>query len=60
MLDEPTAGQDYGHYKRIYVILLETWLKREYPFYFHKHTIWNLALEYADRAVVLPWENHCG
>ncbi|MGZ9781083.1 DUF3744 domain-containing protein [Bacillus pseudomycoides] len=51
ILDEPTAGQDYFHYKQFMscISLLAT---QGISFIFITHDM-NLALEYADRAVVL-------
>lgn len=51
ILDEPTAGQDYYHYKQFMSFIREL-AKKGISFIFITHDM-NLALEYADRAVVL-------
>ncbi|PEA30815.1 ABC transporter ATP-binding protein [Bacillus toyonensis] len=51
ILDEPTAGQDYYHYKQ-FMSFIRNLAKKGISFIFITHDM-NLALEYADRAVVL-------
>ncbi|MCU5068061.1 ABC transporter ATP-binding protein [Bacillus pacificus] len=51
ILDEPTAGQDYYHYKKFMTFIRELAAKG-ISFIFITHDM-NLALEYADRAIVL-------
>lgn len=51
ILDEPTAGQDYYHYKQ-FMSFIKKLTKKGISFIFITHDM-NLALEYADRAVVL-------
>ncbi|MGG2065216.1 DUF3744 domain-containing protein [Bacillus sp. S14(2024)] len=51
ILDEPTAGQDYFHYKE-FMMFIRKLAKRGMAFLFITHDM-NLALEYANRAVVL-------
>jgi len=51
ILDEPTAGQDYYHYKQFMTFIRELAAKG-ISFIFITHDM-NLALEYADRAIVL-------
>ncbi|MBE5106625.1 ABC transporter ATP-binding protein [Bacillus thuringiensis] len=51
ILDEPTAGQDYYHYKQ-FMSFIRKLAKIGISFIFITHDM-NLALEYADRAVVL-------
>ncbi|MGE7881726.1 ABC transporter ATP-binding protein [Bacillus sp. NPDC094077] len=51
ILDEPTAGQDYYHYKQ-FMSFIRKLAKKRISFIFITHDM-NLALEYADRAVVL-------
>ncbi|KEK22815.1 ABC transporter ATP-binding protein [Bacillus gaemokensis] len=51
LLDEPTAGQDYYHYTQ-FMSCIHKLAKEGISFIFITHDM-NLALEYADRAVVL-------
>lgn len=51
ILDEPTAGQDYYHYKQ-FMSFIRKLAKKGISFIFITHDM-NLALEYADRAIVL-------
>ncbi|MDM5155120.1 DUF3744 domain-containing protein [Bacillus sp. DX1.1] len=51
ILDEPTAGQDYFHYKQ-FMSCIQQLAAQGISFIFITHDM-NLALEYADRAVVL-------
>lgn len=51
ILDEPTAGQDYYHYKQ-FMSFIKNLAKKGISFIFITHDM-NLALEYADRAIVL-------
>ncbi|MGG3521209.1 DUF3744 domain-containing protein [Bacillus pseudomycoides] len=51
ILDEPTAGQDYFHYKQ-FMSCISLLAAQGISFIFITHDM-NLALEYADRAVVL-------
>jgi energy-coupling factor transport system ATP-binding protein len=51
ILDEPTAGQDYYHYKQ-FMSFIRKLANKGISFIFITHDM-NLALEYADRAVVL-------
>lgn len=51
ILDEPTAGQDYYHYKQ-FMSFIRTLAEKGISFIFITHDM-NLALEYANRAVVL-------
>ncbi|AKE17022.1 MULTISPECIES: ABC transporter ATP-binding protein [Bacillus] len=51
ILDEPTAGQDYYHYKQ-FMSFIKNLAKKGISFVFITHDM-NLALEYTDRAVVL-------
>ncbi|KFN04057.1 ATP-binding cassette domain-containing protein [Bacillus clarus] len=51
ILDEPTAGQDYYHYKQ-FMSCIRRLAEKHIAFIFITHDM-NLALEYADRAVVL-------
>ncbi|WP_144611489.1 ABC transporter ATP-binding protein [Bacillus cereus] len=51
ILDEPTAGQDYYHYKQ-FMSFIRKLASKGIPFIFITHDM-NLALEYADRAIVL-------
>ncbi|WP_439022569.1 ABC transporter ATP-binding protein [Bacillus thuringiensis] len=51
ILDEPTAGQDYYHYKQ-FMSFIRNLAKKGISFIFITHDM-NLALEYADRAIVL-------
>ena len=51
ILDEPTAGQDYYHYKQ-FMAFIKNLAKKGISFVFITHDM-NLALEYTDRAVVL-------
>ncbi|EEL50542.1 ABC transporter ATP-binding protein [Bacillus cereus] len=50
ILDEPTAGQDYFHYKQFMSCIIEL-ATQGISFIFITHDM-NLVLEYADRAVV--------
>ncbi|MED1567738.1 ABC transporter ATP-binding protein [Bacillus paramycoides] len=51
ILDEPTAGQDYYHYKQ-FMSFIRKLAEKGISFIFITHDM-NLALEYANRAVVL-------
>ncbi|PFO64680.1 ABC transporter ATP-binding protein [Bacillus cereus] len=51
ILDEPTAGQDYYHYKQ-FMSFIKKLAAKGISFIFITHDM-NLALEYADRAIVL-------
>ena len=51
VLDEPTAGQDYYHYKQ-FMSFIRKLAEKGISFIIITHDM-NLALEYADRAVVL-------
>lgn len=51
ILDEPTAGQDYFHYKE-FMMFIQKLAKRGIAFLLITHDM-NLALEYANRAIVL-------
>lgn len=51
ILDEPTAGQDYYHYKQ-FMSFIRKLAVQGISFIFITHDM-NLALEYADRAIVL-------
>ncbi|PFA57597.1 ABC transporter ATP-binding protein [Bacillus sp. AFS054943] len=51
ILDEPTAGQDYYHYKQ-FMSFIRKLAKKGISFIFITHDM-NLALEYGDRAIVL-------
>lgn len=51
ILDEPTAGQDYYHYKQ-FMSCIKKLAAKGISFIFITHDM-NLALEYADRAIVL-------
>ncbi|WP_459503724.1 energy-coupling factor transporter ATPase [Bacillus sp. C1] len=51
ILDEPTAGQDVFHYKQ-FMSCINRLAKQGMAFIFITHDM-NLALEYADRAVIL-------
>ncbi|MGE6540696.1 ABC transporter ATP-binding protein [Bacillus luti] len=51
ILDEPTAGQDYYHYKQ-FMSFIRKLATKGISFIFITHDM-NLALEYADRAIVL-------
>ncbi|CAM4351638.1 DUF3744 domain-containing protein [Bacillus albus] len=51
ILDEPTAGQDYYHYKQ-FMTFIRKIAAKGISFIFITHDM-NLALEYADRAIVL-------
>ncbi|MBJ8091013.1 ABC transporter ATP-binding protein [Bacillus cereus] len=51
ILDEPTAGQDYYHYKQ-FMSFIRKLAEKGISFIIITHDM-NLALEYADRAVVL-------
>lgn len=51
ILDEPTAGQDYFHYRQ-FMSCISVLAAKGISFIFITHDM-NLALEYADRAVVL-------
>lgn len=51
ILDEPTAGQDYRHYKE-FMDFIDHLSKKGTAFLFITHDMY-LALEYADRAAVL-------
>ncbi len=51
ILDEPTAGQDYFHYKQ-FMSCINVLATQGISFIFITHDM-NLALEYTDRAVVL-------
>ncbi|MCU5376099.1 DUF3744 domain-containing protein [Bacillus cereus] len=51
ILDEPTAGQDYFHYKQ-FMSFIRNLAEKGISFIFITHDM-NLALEYADRAIVL-------
>ncbi|WP_258958699.1 ATP-binding cassette domain-containing protein, partial [Bacillus wiedmannii] len=50
ILDEPTAGQDYYHYKQ-FMSFIRKLAVQGISFIFITHDM-NLALEYADRAIV--------
>ena len=51
ILDEPTAGQDYYHYKQ-FMSFIKKLATKGISFIFITHDM-NLALEFADRAIVL-------
>lgn len=51
ILDEPTAGQDYYHYKQ-FMTFIRKLAAKGISFIFITHDM-NLALEYTDRAIVL-------
>ncbi|MDA1543942.1 MULTISPECIES: ABC transporter ATP-binding protein [Bacillus cereus group] len=51
ILDEPTAGQDHYHYKQ-FMTFIRKLAAKGMSFIFITHDM-NLALEYADRAIVL-------
>ncbi|PFK32591.1 ABC transporter ATP-binding protein [Bacillus cereus] len=51
ILDEPTAGQDYYHYKQ-FMSFIRQLAAKGISFVFITHDM-NLALEYTDRAIVL-------
>ncbi|MGN4443610.1 ABC transporter ATP-binding protein [Bacillus cereus group sp. MYBK79-1] len=51
ILDEPTAGQDYYHYKQ-FMSFIRKLASKGISFIFITHDM-NLALEYTDRAIVL-------
>lgn len=51
ILDEPTAGQDYYHYKQ-FMSFIKKLAVKGISFIFITHDM-NLALEYADRAIIL-------
>ncbi|EEK78619.1 ABC transporter ATP-binding protein [Bacillus cereus] len=51
ILDEPTAGQDYYHYKQ-FMSFIRNLAKKGISFIFITHDM-NLALEYANRAIVI-------
>ncbi|MGG0301670.1 DUF3744 domain-containing protein [Bacillus albus] len=51
ILDEPTAGQDHYHYKQ-FMTFIRKLAAKGISFIFITHDM-NLALEYADRAIVL-------
>ncbi|MFI8706812.1 ABC transporter ATP-binding protein [Bacillus sp. NPDC077411] len=51
ILDEPTAGQDYFHYKE-FMMFIQKLAKRGISFLLITHDM-NLAIEYANRAIVL-------
>ncbi|MGF9879112.1 DUF3744 domain-containing protein [Bacillus albus] len=51
ILDEPTAGQDYYHYKQ-FMTFIRKIAAKGISFIFITHDM-NLALEYADRVIVL-------
>ncbi len=52
ILDEPTAGQDFHHYREIMVFLDELNRKMNLAIIFITHDM-HLAIEYTDRAIVM-------